>query len=246
MTFSRTPALDQLVQGWSSYCEDVDLACDEILSSRQDIVLNRSRNAIVGAIGEAAMGQYVYDGIDQGQIGVPTLKQPARFLIGYETEPLLAVTIADKERGIVREYDGIVCVDGTVTILECKVIDTVGNIFRGRRGRQKGDGHAQRMRRNETKLAHLARRYGSITHILEDLTGDHDIAMIYFIPCDAYAQASARHGLLQEIECGHGAYFVPFQHDSVAFRRGAKRIQQHAKHARWVKRYSQKYPTLYK
>lgn len=246
VTFSKTPSLDKLVREWASFHEDIALACDEIISCRPDIVLGRNHNAIIGALGEAAMGQYVYDGIDSATISVPALAQSSRFLIGYEAEPLLAVMIADKDRGIVREYDGIICVDETIAILECKIIGNISNIFRTPHGRQKNDNHMQHMRRNETKLMQLARRFWTIKDTLSNLTGTTDIAMIYFVPHDTYENANAQHSVLQDIERSHHVYVVPFQHDIAAFYQGAKRIQQHAKHARWLRKYGTAYPSLYK
>ena len=246
MTFSRTYALDHLVQRWTAFCEDVNVACDEILSCRQDIVLGRDHHAIMGALGEAAMSQYVYDGLGREQINVPTLGQSPRFMIRYEAEPLLAVKISDAHRGIVREYDSIISVGNTITILECKVIDMISNIFRAPRGRQRKEEHSPRMRRNEAKLAQLARRYETIRGILVDLTGKSDIAMVYFIPQDTYADARAQYGFLQQVEREHHVYVVPFASGSSLFQRGASRIQQHAKYVRWVRKHGQVYPNLYK
>lgn len=246
MTFSRTPALDRLVEEWTTFGENVHVACDEILSCRPDIVLGRDCNAVMGALGEAAMSQYIYHGLEGGQINVPVLEQSPRFMIRYETEPLLAVTISDVYRGIVREYDGLILVGDTVTILECKVIDSISNIVRAPRGRQRKERHSRHMRRNEAKLARIAQRYGTIRNILVDLTGTSDVAMIYFIPQDTYEDARATHGLLQHIEREHQVYVVPFSSGSSVFQRGANHIQQHAKYARWVRKYRQAYPAIYK
>ena len=71
-------------------------------------------------------------------------------------------------------------------------------------------------------------------------------AQMMILPHDAYLEARAKHGLLQDLERGHRVYFVPFWHESSAFCRDAKRIQQHAKHVRWLRKFDGMYPGLYK
>lgn len=243
MTFVRTPVLDDLVKRWTSYCEDLDFACEEIMS-RKDLVLNRDRNNLIGALGEAAMGQYIYDGLNNDEFSIPSFSESSRFLLRYDAEPLHSIVIADAQRGLVREYDAIIQVENTLVILECKVIDSIAGISRKKRDKSQSQ-YQRKMRRNQRKINRLAHRYDSIQQLLRDLSGVQNIAHIYLIPQDTYLAARSKHGLLHVVENQFGAYFLPFVANFSDFRRRANYIRGKGKLVRKFRHTKAKYPHLF-